>query len=103
MNKTKRVLLSGATFGLISIPVGLFIGLQVSTTFGMILVWPLGLLFILTGVPIGMWSGGGWIVLVVVSVFGWAGLFWFVRLLLQRIIPVAGEQTGESMSDSRVP
>ncbi len=80
-----KSIIFGAIFGLIAPFIGLFAGLQVSVVLGSILTFPLGLLYQITGTPIGMMSAGllilGWLV----SILVWAAIFYGVSRLIQAV------------------
>ena len=80
-----KSMIFGAVFGLIAPFIGLFVGLQVSVVFGSILTFPLGLLFQITGTPIGMMSPGMLILGWIVSILVWAVVFYGIGLLFQRL------------------
>ncbi len=63
--------IAGILLGLLTPVAGIFIGLQISTTFGTILAWPLVLMSFLTGIPFGMWSPLLWLVAMILSVIVW--------------------------------
>ncbi|KZL23583.1 hypothetical protein [Pseudovibrio sp. Ad37] len=74
----------GAAFGLIAVPLGFFIGLQVSPILANILLFPFITASWLLDVPLGEMSGLLRICLTVLSSIIWAGLFGFAGSLLKK-------------------
>ncbi|WP_109317277.1 hypothetical protein [Pseudovibrio ascidiaceicola] len=74
----------GAAFGLIAVPLGFFIGLQVSPVLANILLFPFITVSWLLDVPLGEMSSLLRISLTVLSAVVWAGLFGFVGSLLKK-------------------
>lgn len=85
MKGLSKVTTGGAIFGLIAPFVGIFFGLQVSTTIGNILAWPFILLVIITDVPIGMWSGVLFIFGIALSMICWAIAFLLIQVISKQL------------------
>ena len=81
----RKPIIFGSIFGLIAPFIGLFVGLQVSVVLGSILTFPLGLLYQITGTPIGMMSAGLLILGWAVSILVWAAIFYGVSRLIQYV------------------
>ncbi len=69
-----RVYIAGILLGLIVPVLGIFIGLQVSTTLGTILAFPAIALAFITGVPLGMWHPALFGVAALLSVALWIAI-----------------------------
>ena len=81
---SKKALIIGSVWGLIAPFIGIFFGLQVSTTVGNLLAFPvIGLVYI-TGQPFGTWGVGYMVLAVTVSIVIWAILFGLVATLFKR-------------------
>ena len=81
---SKKALIIGGVFGLISPFIGIFMGLQVSTILGNIFAFPVIGLAYATGQPFGMWHPTLMVVAVILSVIVWALIFAVVARLFMR-------------------
>lgn len=82
MNKT--ALIWGGIFGLIAPLVGMFVGLQVSSVLGNILMWPFVCIAYMTGLPFGMWGSVMTLTATALSVIVWALIFALAAKLFKR-------------------
>lgn len=80
----KKCLIWGGLFGLIAPFIGIFAGLQISTTVGNILAFPIIGLSALTGVPFGMWGAGMMLFAFALSVVVWALIFSLIAKLFTK-------------------
>lgn len=81
---SKKALIWGGIFGLLAPFIGIFLGLQVSTTLGNILAFPVIGLSYATGVPFGMWHWSMLLLAVALSVVLWALIFALVAKLFRK-------------------
>ncbi len=80
----KRILTIGFLLGLIFPFIGIFLGLQVSTTLGNVFAFPFVLGAMISGIPFGEWSTLVQILVLVGSGLIWAAVFSLVSLLFTR-------------------
>jgi hypothetical protein len=80
----KRYYFGGILLGLVVPYLGLFFGLQVSTTLGNILAWPLLLVAAVSATPIGMFSGLHWLFAITLSCAFWTSVLFTIKTLRQR-------------------
>lgn len=80
----KRVYILGILLGLLSPVIGIFLGLQVSTTLGNMFAFPVIALVFLTGSPFGEWHLGLTLAAAVLSIVIWTGIFAALDRLLRR-------------------
>ena len=71
----RKPLLTGVLFGIIAPPVGMFVGLQVSPVLANILMFPILIVSMVTGTPLGDMSIGLWLSMIVLSGLVWALVF----------------------------
>lgn len=81
---SKKALIWGGLFGLVAPFVGIFFGLQVSTTLGNILAFPVIVLAYVTGTPLGMWHPALMFAAVALSVVLFALIFALAAKLFRK-------------------
>lgn len=82
--KNNKALTYGMIFGLIAPIIGLFAGLQLSSTLGNIFMFPFHIVGLFTDQPFGNWSTLLKIIGVLVSVISWGLLFYLISKLIKR-------------------
>ena len=82
-NMRMRVAILGVLFGLLMPAVGIFVGLQVSTTLGNVLAFPVIAVVSITGVPFGMWSAWHILIAALLSICIWTVIFSLLDKLLR--------------------
>jgi hypothetical protein len=82
-----RTYVLGALFGLIVPSIGIFVGLQVSTTVGNILAFPFIFVSLITGITLGMWSPVIWMAAIIVSIAIWTGIFAVIDTFFRTKLP----------------
>lgn len=81
----KRIYLLGAVLGLVMPVVGVFFGLQVSTTLGNILAFPVIAIAAFTDMPFGTWHAGLWIIAMLLSVLAWTLIVALIDVVLKNM------------------
>ena len=69
-----RTYILGIFLGIVTPIIGLFAGLQISTTLGNILAFPLLVVSYVSSVPIGMWPWPLWVIGAVLSIALWTSI-----------------------------
>lgn len=78
----RKALIVGGIFGLIAPFVGLIFGLQISILIGNILAFPIIIMVMMTGIPIGKWHPIFMLVALGVSIVTWVCIFGLVAKLI---------------------
>lgn len=80
----KSWVITGAVFGALAWPIGLFTGLQVVPVLGAVLLAPVMFLVFVTGLPLGEMGGGLLAVAFGLTVLFWAVMFGICARMLGR-------------------
>lgn len=79
-----KAFIYGAIFGLIAPMIGLFVGLQLSTFLGNILMFPFYIIGLFTEEPFGNWSMAMRVLGVLLSMITWGTVFYLIFNLVKR-------------------
>lgn len=79
--KRNKTFVAGALFGLIAPIIGLFIGLQINSILGSILLFPIVLLSSILEQPFGMFTLPLKLFSIFLSVLGWGLLFVLIKTI----------------------
>jgi hypothetical protein len=78
----KKTYIFGILFGVLVPFIGIFVGLQISTTLGNILTFPVVAVSFITGTPFGMWNPTMWLLATVFSIAIWTAIFFIISKAL---------------------
>ena len=78
----RKTIVVGSVLGLVSPSVGVFLGLQVSTTLGNVFAFPFVAVAYISGVPMGMWPSWLLVLAVLLSIALWIFMVYLITVLM---------------------